>query len=336
MGNFLIKHMLLVFLAILSCQFSIAHAAKKEDPLPSWTDSSSKKYIIQFVRTISTEGSKNFVPPASRIAVFDNDGTLWAEQPYYFQLSFTIDRVKALSSKYPEWKEVQPFKAALEEDFKTLIKGGKKSLLELVQATHSGVSEKEFARIARDWLSTARHPETGRLYTEMVYQPMLDLLNYLRANGFKTYIVSAGGLEFMRVFAKEVYGIPPEQVIGSSIKTEFIMSKGKPKIFRTPDINFINDKGNKAVAISQQIGRRPLAAFGNSDGDLQMLQWTMAGDGLRLAGLIHHTDAKREWAYDRSSPIGLLDKALDEAKKKGWIIVDMKKDWEVIFPTRSK
>jgi len=307
-------------------------AAGDADPLPSWRDGASKQAIVRFVEDVSAADSSAFVEPAGRIAVFDNDGTLWSEQPMYFQLAFALDRVRALLPRHPEWKQQQPFKAALEGDLKTVLAGGEHALLELVMATHAGTTTEEFAQIVEDWLGSARHPKTGRFYTDMVFQPMLELLVYLRANGFKTYIVSGGGIEFMRPWAEEVYGIPPEQVIGSSIKTIFELRDGRPVLVRLPEINFIDDKAGKPVGINQHIGRRPIAAFGNSDGDLQMLQWTTAGDGARFGLLVHHTDAEREWAYDRMSHIGRLDKALDEAKAEGWTVVDMKNDWNVIFP----
>jgi phosphoserine phosphatase len=264
--------------------------------------------------------------------VFDNDGTLWSEQPMYFQLAFALDRVKALAEKHPEWKSKQPFKAVLEDDLKTVMAGGEHALLELVMATHAGNTTEEFSQIVIDWLATAKHPKTGRLYTDMVFQPMLELLSYMRANDFKTYIVSGGGIEFMRPWTQQVYGIPPEQVIGSSIKTKFEIRNGTPVLTRLAEINFIDDKAGKPVGINQHIGRRPIAAFGNSDGDLQMLQWTSAGTGLNFGLIVHHTDAKREWAYDRDSHIGKLDKALDDASTKGWTIVDMKRDWKTIYP----
>lgn len=306
--------------------------ARDADPLPSWNGGSSKQAIIRFVAEVSTAGGARFVQPAERIAVFDNDGTLWSEQPMYFQLAFALDRVKALAPLHPEWKHKQPFKAVLEGDLKTVLDGGEHALLELVMATHAGTTTEEFAETVKDWLDSARHPKTGRPYTDMVYQPMLELLAYLRANAFETYIVSGGGIEFMRPWAERVYGIPPEQVVGSSIKTKYELRDGEPVLVRLPEINFIDDKAGKPVGINQHIGRRPIAAFGNSDGDLQMLQWTSAGDGARFALLIHHTDAEREWAYDRKSSIGRLDKALDEAHVKGWAVVDMKKDWKVIYP----
>ena len=307
-------------------------ATTQRQPLPSWNDGPAKSAITDFVQRVTTEGSADFVPPAERIAVFDNDGTLWSEQPAYFQLLFAIDRVKQLAPHHPEWRTTQPFKAVLDGDMHALAESGEKGLLELVMTTHAGMTTDEFADVVRDWITTSRHPTTGRPYTEMVYQPMLELLDYLRANGFKTYIVSGGGIEMMRVFAEDVYGIPPEQVIGSSIKTEFEMRSTGPVINRLPEIDFIDDKAGKPVAINKFIGRRPIAAFGNSDGDLQMLQWTAAGDGLRFCLYVHHTDAKREWAYDRESHIGKLDKGLDEAHEEGWTVADMKRDWGVIYP----
>jgi phosphoserine phosphatase len=302
------------------------------EQLPSWNEGPNKQAIITFVKKITTDGAPDFVPPSERIAVFDNDGTLWSEQPMYFQLAFALDRVKALGAKHPEWKEKQPFKAALEGDLKTVFAGGEHALLELVMASHAGNTTGEFERIVADWISTAKHPRFNCLYTECVFQPMLELLSYLRANGFKTWIVSGGGIEFMRPWAERVYGIPPEQVIGSSIETKFEIRDGKPVLVRLPKIDFIDDKAGKPVGINKFIGRRPIAAFGNSDGDLQMLQWTAAGKGARFCLYIHHTDAEREWAYDRKSPIGKLDKGLDEARAKGWTVVDMKQDWKRVFP----
>jgi phosphoserine phosphatase len=272
------------------------------------------------------------VRPEDRIATFDNDGTLWTEQPMYTQLAFALDRVKAMAPQHPEWKDKQPFKAVLEGDLKSLAEAGEHGLLELVMATHAGMTTGEFAKIVTDWLATAKHPKFKKPYTKLIYQPMLELLAYFRANGFKTYIVSGGGIEFMRPWSKNIYGIPPEQVIGSSIKTKFEMRDGRPTLFRLPEINFIDDKAGKPVGINQYIGRRPIAAFGNSDGDLQMLQWTTLGDGRRLGLIVHHTDAEREYAYDRKSPFGKLDKALDAAESDQWTVVDMKRDWKVIFP----
>ena len=299
--------------------------------LPSWNDGAAKTSISEFVATVTKEGP-DFVPPAERIAVFDNDGTLWAEQPMYFQFLFMLDRVKALAPQHPEWKTQEPFASILKGDVKSAFAGGEKSLGQMMMTTHAGMTSEEFEKIVSSWIATAKHPKTGRLYTEMVYQPMLELLACLRAKGFKTFIVSGGGVEFMRPWSERVYGIPPEQVIGSSIKTKFDLRDGKPVLVRLPEINFIDDGPGKPVGIQMQIGRRPLAAFGNSDGDLQMLQWTSAGNGPRFGLIVHHTDAEREWAYDRNSPTGRLDKALDEARAKGWTVVDMKKDWKTIFP----
>jgi hypothetical protein len=317
--------------AALAVSFGYSQVAQADDSLPSWNDGPSKKSIVEFVKKVTTESGPDFMPPAERIAVFDNDGTLWSEQPMYFQLFFVMDRVKAMAPEHPEWKQKQPFKAVLEGDIKAVMAGGKGALLELAMATHAGNTTEEFSQIVKDWLATAKHPKTGRPYTEMVYQPMLELLAYLRANGFKTYITSGGGIEFMRPWTESVYGIPPEQVIGSSIKTKFELRDGTPVLVRLPELNFLDDKAGKPVAINQHIGRRPIAAFGNSDGDLQMLQWTAAGEGLRFCLYVHHTDAQREWAYDRESHIGKLDKGLDEAHEKGWTVMDMKNDWKKIF-----
>ena len=326
-------HLLRIFFStFLLLFFTACTHAQDTDPLPSWNESSAKQAIIQFVKNVTTKGKPHFVPSAERIAVFDNDGTLWSEKPMYFQLAFALDRVRALATQHPEWKQQQPFKAVLEDDLKTVLAGGEHALVKLVMATHAGNTTEEFSQIVEDWLATAKHPETGRLYTDMVFQPMLELLTYMRANGFKTFIVSGGGIEFMRPWTEQVYGIPPEQVIGSSIKTKFEMRDGTPVLTRLPELNFIDDKAGKPVGINQHIGRRPIAAFGNSDGDLQMLQWTAAGSGLRFGLIVHHTDADREWAYDRDSHIGKLDKAIDEADRKGWTIVDMKKDWKNIYP----
>jgi len=306
------------------------------DSLPSWNDGKARQSIIAFVEKVTKSGSPDFVPPAERIATFDNDGTLWAEQPMYFQFFFALDRVKALAPQHPEWKTKEPFASLLKGDVKGALAGGDRALLELVMATHTGMTTEEFEQIVKDWIATAKHPKTGRLYTEMVYQPMLELLAYLRANGFKTYIVSGGGIEFMRPWTEKVYGIPPEQVVGSSVKTKFELRDGKPVLVRLPELNFYDDKDGKPVGIHQHIGRRPIAAFGNSDGDLQMLLWTTAGSGARFALLVRHTDAEREWAYDRTSSIGRLDKALDEAQAKGWTVVDMKNDWKIIHPVETR
>jgi phosphoserine phosphatase len=305
------------------------------DPLASWNDGPAKKAIVSFVNRVTAEGSPEFVPPAERVATFDNDGTLWAEQPAYFQLLFALDRLKMLAPHHPEWKQLEPFASVLNGDFKRAFAGGEPAMLEIVMATHAGMTTEEFERIVKDWIGKAKHPVTKRPYTEMVYQPMLELLAYLRANEFKTFIVSGGGIEFMRPWTETVYGIPPEQVVGSSIKTRFEMRDGKPVLARLPELNFVDDKAGKPIAINEHIGRRPIAAFGNSDGDLEMLQWTAAGTGPRFCLVVHHTDAEREWAYDRESPIGRLDKALDEATSKGWTVVDMKNDWRTIYPAKQ-
>ena len=328
------KQIMLTALAFcLATIFVDGATAGTGDPLPSWNDGPAKEAIVEFVADVTGEGSPKFVPPSERIAVFDNDGTLWAEQPMYFQLAFALDRVKALAPQHPEWKDEQPFKAVLEGDINSALAGGEHALVELVMATHAGNTTEEFSLIVEEWLATAKHPTTGRPYTDMVYQPMLELLAYLRASGFKTFIVSGGGIEFMRPWTERVYGIQPEQVIGSSIKTKFEMRDGQPVLVRLPEIDFIDDKEGKPVGINQHIGRRPIAAFGNSDGDLQMLQWTAAGDGARFCLYVHHTDADREWAYDRDSHIGRLDQGLDEAQANGWTVVDMKRDWKVVFPS---
>ncbi len=328
-----IRKFIFLFTFVGLMAFSICAAnAKATDPLPSWNDGPAKQSIISFVEQVSDPNSKSFVKPEERIATFDNDGTLWAEQPLYVQLAFAMDRVKELAPAHPEWKIQQPFKSVLENDYKTLAASGHKGLLELMMATHAGMTTAEFEEIVKEWLKTAKHPRFNRPYTELVYQPMLELLSYLRANGFKTYIVSGGGIEFMRPWTEQVYGIPPEQVVGSSIKTKFEMRDGKPVLVRIAEVDFIDDKEGKPVGINSHIGRRPIAAFGNSDGDLQMLQWTQAGEGPSFMLLVHHTDAKGEWAYDRKSKIGHLDKALDQAQKDGWTVVDMKKDWRTIFP----
>jgi phosphoserine phosphatase len=306
------------------------------DPLPSWNHSGPKTAITAFVGKVTKEGSPDFIPPAERIAVFDNDGTLWSEQPMYFQAFFIFDRIKALAPQHPEWKDREPFAAVLKGDVKAALAGGEKSLIEMAMATHAGMTTDEFERIVSDWIATAKHPKTGKLYTEMVYQPMLEVLAYLRANGFKTFIVSGGGIEFMRPWAEKVYGVPPEQVVGSSIRTKYEIVDGKPAIIRLPELNFIDDKAGKPVGIQQHIGRRPVMAFGNSDGDFQMLEWTTSGKGPRFGMLIHHTDARREWAYDRDGHIGQLDKGLDEAPKRGWIVADMKADWKTIYPNQTQ
>jgi hypothetical protein len=307
-----------------------AHA--QSDPLPSWNDGRSKQSIVAFVSKVTKEGSPDFVPVAERIATFDNDGTLWAEQPMYFQFLFAIERVKALAPQHPEWKEKEPFASLLKGDVRDALAGGERAMLEIVMATHAGMTTDEFEKIVTDWIAIARHPKFMRPYTELVYQPMLELLAYLRANGFKTFIVSGGGIEFMRPWTAKVYGIPPEQVVGSSIKTKFELREGKPVLVRLPDLNFIDDKTGKPVGINEHIGRRPIAAFGNSDGDLQMLQYTAAGAGARFCMLVHHDDAAREFAYGAESKIGTFSEGLmSEAKGKGWTVISMKSDWKRIF-----
>jgi hypothetical protein len=309
--------------------------AQAGDPLPSWNDGATKNSLTTFVSRVTTQGAPDFVPPDQRIATFDNDGTLWIEQPMYVQLAFILDRVKTMAPDHPDWKTKQPFKAVLDGDLKALSASGEKGLMQLMAVTHAGMTSEEFAKIVSAWIATARDQRFKRPYTELVYQPMLELLAYLRTNGFKTFIVSGGGIEFMRPWSEKVYGIPPEQVLGSSIKTRFQMKDGRPVLFRLPEINFIDDKVGKPLGIDQHIGRRPLAAFGNSDGDLEMLQYTTLSGGPRLGLLVHHTDAEREYAYDRISHIGKLDRALDVAADNKWTVVDMKDDWKRVFPFQS-
>jgi phosphoglycolate phosphatase-like HAD superfamily hydrolase len=312
-------------------------AVAQADPLPSWNDGATKQAITKFVEQVTTPGSAQFVPPAERIATFDNDGTLWSSHPIYVQMAFALDRVKELAPQHPEWKTEQPFKAILENDLKTLAASGEKGIAELVMATHAGMSTAEFETIVRDWFDKARHPRFKRRYPELAYQPMVEVLAYLRANGFKTYIVSGGGIEFMRPMTEAAYGVPPEQVIGSSIKTKYAMKDGKPVLMRLPEIGFIDDKTGKPVGINTFIGRRPIAAFGNSDGDREMLEWTGAGGGARLVMLVFHDDAKREYAYGPANGLedtkfGTFSQSLmDEAKKEGWTVISMKDDWQRIF-----
>jgi phosphoglycolate phosphatase-like HAD superfamily hydrolase len=319
-----------VIFAVFLC--SVSYAA--QDPLPSWNDGSAKTAILGFVAAVTEKGGKDYVEPAERITVFDHDGTLWVEYPMYTQILFAFERVKKLAPQHPEWKTTQPFKALLEGDMKTVGASGMKGIMEILMATHSGMTAEEFEREASNWLATAKHPKFKRLYSRCIYQPQLELLAYLRANGFKTFIVSGGGIQFMRPITEKVYGIPPEQVVGSSVVAEFQFKDGQPVLVRQPKIDFINDKAGKPVGIYQHIGRRPILAFGNSDSDMQMIEYTMAGEGRRLGLFVHHTDAEREYAYDRKSHVGTLDKALDQAAVNSWIIVDMKKDWEKVFPAR--
>jgi phosphoglycolate phosphatase-like HAD superfamily hydrolase len=310
---------------------------RAEDSLPSWNDGPAKNSITDFVGKVTKEGSADFVPSEERIATFDNDGTLWCEQPMYFQLLFALDRVKALASQHPEWKTKEPFASLLKGDVKAALSGGERGMLEIITVTHAGMTTAEFEQIVKDWIATARHPKFKRPYTQCVYQPMIELLAYLRANGFKTFIVSGGGIEFMRPWTEKVYGIPPEQVVGSSIETKYEIRDGKPVLMRLPEMNFIDDKTGKPVGINSHIGRRPIAAFGNSVGDQQMLEWTQAGSGSRLMMLVHHDDAVREFAYGAQSKIGTFSDALmAEATNNAWSVISMKNDWKVIFPFESK
>ena len=320
-------------MAFLTIGAGSATAQSARDPLPSWNDGPAKQSIVAFVAKVTKKGSPEFVPPAERIATFDNDGTLYAEQPMYFQLIFALDRVKTLAPQHPEWKDKEPFASVLKGDLKGALAGGEKAMVDIVMATHAGMTTEEFEKIVKDWLATARHPKFKRPYTDLVYQPMVELLAYLRANGFKTMIVSAGGTEFMRPWTEKAYGIPPEQVFGSTIKTKYEMRDGKPVLVRLPEIDFIDDKAGKPVGINKYIGRQPIAAFGNSDGDQQMLEWTQGGSGARLMMLVHHDDAVREWAYGAESKIGTFSDALmAEAKAKKWTVISMKNEWKRIFP----
>jgi phosphoserine phosphatase len=319
---------LILFVILTAC----AVTRPVPDTLPSWSEGTSKQQIIGFVNSVTKKGGSDYIAPGKRIATFDNDGTLWAEKPTYFQFLFIIDRIKTMAPDHPEWASTQPFQAVLENDMVAIKAAGEHGLLELAMATHAGMTTEEFEGIVNEWLDTARHPTTGQAYNAMVYQPMLEMLDYLRANNFKVFIVSGGGLEFMRPWTEAVYGIPPDQVVGSSIETRYDLREGKPVLIREPELHFIDDKETKPVAINRFIGQRPILAFGNSDGDFQMLEWTTAGAGKRLGLLVHHTDAEREWAYDRQSSEGRLDRGLDEAEKNGWVVVDMARDWRVIYP----
>ena len=320
-------HLALSLLALLA-----SAAITVAEPLPSWNDTATKAAIVEFVERVTRAGSADFIPAAERIAVFDNDGTLWSEHPLYFQAYFILDRVNELAPIHPEWETQEPFASILRGDMKAALSGGERALMELAMATHAGMTTAEFETTVNRWIATARHPDTGRLYTEMVFQPMLELLDYLRANGFKTFFVSGGGIEFMRPWAERVYGIPPEQVIGSSIKTRYEVRDGIPVIARLAEINFVDDKEGKPVGIHRHIGRRPVMAFGNSDGDYQMLEWTTAGTGPRLGAIVHHDDADREWAYDRETHVGKLARGLDDAPARGWVVISMKDDWKTIHP----
>jgi hypothetical protein len=314
-----------------------ASAFAQVDPLPSWNDGPAKRAILDFVPRVITTGSRVFVPVPERIACFDNDGTLWTEQPNYFQVIFAMDRVKALAARHPEWKALEPFKWVIEDNRDALAAMGEKGMLEIMVGTHAGLTTEEFRQAVLDWLATARHPRFKRPYTDLVYQPMLELMGFLRANQFKTFIVSGSGIEFMRPWTERTYGIPPEQVVGSSGVTKYVLqAPDRPALIKEPEVDFIDDGPGKPEGINRFIGRRPIFAFGNSDGDQQMLEWTAAGAGARFIGLVHHTDAVREYAYDRNSPIGRLDKAWDEAVRRGWSVVDMKADWKVIYPFEVK
>jgi phosphoglycolate phosphatase-like HAD superfamily hydrolase len=318
-------------LAVLAVILAVV-PARAADPLPSWNEGPAKKALLDFVGRVTKEGGPDFVPRPERIATFDNDGTLWAEKPLYFQLAFALDRVKALVDKHPEWKEKEPYKSILAGELTSLVKAGEKAFVDLTVTTHTGMTAGEFEDIVKDWLKTARHPRFKRPYTDLVYQPQLELLAYLRANGFKTFVVSGGGIDFMRPWVPHSYGIPPEQIVGSSVKMKYELRDDKPVLLRLPEIDFVDDKSGKPLGIHRFIGRRPILAFGNSDGDYEMLRYTTAGKGPRLGLIVHHTDAEREYAYDRDSPVGRLDRALDDAPKYGWVVVDMKKEWKVIFP----
>jgi hypothetical protein len=328
---------------LISCQHQPITDSQKTativttDPLPSWNDGSSKKSIIDFITKTTREGSPDFIPVTDRIACFDNDGTLWSEQPQYFQFFFMIDRINALAPLHPEWKQTQPFKAVLEGDLKTALSGGNRAFTDMLYATHAGTTTDEFEKVVKDWIATAKHPVSHRPYTDMVYEPMLELLDFLRDNGYKTFIVSGGEIDFMRPWTESVYGIPPEQVVGTSLKETYELRNGIPVIVLQPELSFYDDKAGKPVGIQQHIGRRPVFAAGNSDGDYEMLQWTSTVTGYpRFGMIIHHTDSVREWSYDRTSFIGHLEKGLDDAEKYNWLIVDMKNDWEVIYPFEKK
>ena len=319
---------LIAIWALAACE----RTAPVADPLPSWNDSQSRNDIVDYVTAVTDPANAHYVPESERIAVFDNDGTLWSEQPIYFQIAFALDRVRALAPQHPEWQEQEPYRSILAGDIETALAGGMEAISAILMATHAGMTNQEFADIVREWTSNATHPTSGQRYIDMIYAPMLEVLAYLRANGFKTYIVSGGGIEFMRPWTEAVYGIPPEQVVGSSIKIRYELGDAGPVLRREPEIDFVDDGPGKPVGIQSHIGRRPIVAFGNSDGDQQMLQWTHASPHQSLIAIIHHTDAEREWAYDSPSHIGHLDKALQEAREKNWTVVDMQNDWARIYP----
>ncbi|MEJ8574552.1 HAD family hydrolase [Microbaculum marinum] len=309
-------------------------ALAQTDPLPSWNEGPARQAIVDFVAAVATEGGPDYVAPGDRIATFDNDGTLWSEQPVYVQLAFALDRVRALAADHPEWKDAEPFRSVLAGDLNAVVASGKKGLAEIMAATHAGMSTDAFEQVVADWIATASNPRTGMLYTAMIYQPMLELIDYLKANEFEVFIVSGGGIEFMRAWTERTYGIPPQNVVGSSIRLEYVETDTGPVIMRLAELNFIDDGPGKPVGIQSHIGKRPIAAFGNSDGDFQMLEWTTSGSGRRLGMIVHHDDAEREVAYDRDSPVGRLDKAMDAAPAEGWLLISMKDDWKTVFPGR--
>lgn len=327
----MLRHLFAAVLALTSWALGTASLAQVSEPLPSWNDGASKARIVAFVQAVTQPGSKDFVPPADRIAVFDNDGTLWAEQPMYFQLAFAVDRAQAVIAKNPDLAKRPSLRAAAKRDMKALAATGEKGIAELVAVTHASMTTDEFAQMVRDWVKTARHPTLKRPYTELTYAPMRELLDYLRANGFRTWIVSGGGVEFLRVIAEELYGVPPERVVGSSIKTKYQVRDGRPVIVRLPEVDFIDDKAGKPVGIHKFIGKRPIAAFGNSDGDFEMLEWVTSAPGARLGLIVHHDDAEREFAYDRRSHIGKLARGLDDGPQRGWTIVSVRNDWKLVF-----
>ncbi len=320
--------------ALTAFSLTFASSISRADDLPSWKDGATKQAIVDFVSQVSTEGSSGYVAPAERVAVFDNDGTLWGEQPMYVQLAFVLDRIKMIAPQHPEWTHSEPFKSVLAGDLEGLAASGEKGLAQLVGATHSGMTSEDFTKVASAWIATAKHPKTGKLYTSMVYQPMLELISYLKANDFDVFIVSGGGIEFMRPWTEQVYGIPPQNVVGSSVKSKYELNQGQPQIVRLPEIDFVDDGPGKPIGIYTHIGKRPIAAFGNSDGDFQMLEWTTSGNASGFGLIVHHDDAEREFAYDRDSHFGRLDKGLDEGRKRGWTIVSMKNDWKQIYPNR--
>jgi phosphoserine phosphatase len=327
----LFRTIIIIFILSLGA-CAVSQPVPEADPLPSWNDGSVKQSILAFVGAAANPSSAQFIAEDDRIAVFDNDGTLWSEKPTYFQLLFILDRVRALAPQHPEWSAQQPFKAVLENDMTALGEAGEHGLIELAGAAQSGMTTEKFESLVEDWIVSARHPASGRRYTDMVFQPMLELINLLKSRGFDVYIVSGGGIEFMRPWAEAVYGVPPEHVIGSMPELRYERQQGRPVMVRGSGIHFINDKAEKPIGIRRFIGRRPVMAVGNSDGDYEMLEWTTAGDGPRMGLILHHTDGQREWAYDRESSEGRLDRALDDAPAKGWILIDMARDWRVVFP----